>query len=315
MNVDVWLEVQLGCNLRCGFCYNEFQAFPRFRHRKAVLDLVSAQAILDAVRHSRTVHRTTLAGGEFFLHRDWRDLVGIARSVSSECAIVTNGTVVPTGAAAELLAMGVNLLQFSLHGATSTVHDQVVGRSGAFEALLAAAADASDSGLPIGFSYVAQGQEVADLVGVIEWASVLGAAFVVVSEVRHATISETPRELANRKQAFASYLRQVDEAAGMLGIPILVASYMPTDAHDLSNLHAVTSAHRESAFPRINIDCMGNLRPCLSSTSSWGNVLSVNAQAVLSAYIARQHARRAEECSCAREAELWSDSAAAVSAS
>lgn len=184
------------------------------------------------------------------------------------------------------------------------MHDQVVRRSGAFEALLGAAADAADVGLPFGFTYVWQGQPASDLVGVIEWASVLGASFVVVNEVRHASVLETPGELATRKLAFISHLRNVDEAASLLAIPILASTYWPEEILESWDLLAIRPA-RQPSIPRVNIDCAGNLRPCLSSTMSWGNVLSSDPCSVLTAYLERQPDREGAACNCAREAELW----------
>jgi pyruvate-formate lyase-activating enzyme len=300
----VWLETHVSCNLRCPFCYNEFQAFPRARLKGTALTVAAATDILGAVRRYGTLNRVTLAGGEFFLHRQWRELIDVASSAGKEFVVVTNGTVIPRGAIQSLVESGTDLLQFSLHGATAVVHDDVVGKAGAFDALLKSANAARAAGLAIGFTYVRQDQPALDLVGVVEWAAILGASFVVVNEIRSAASPETAAELLLRKRRFGDYLREVDRQCLDLGVPIFVSTHIPEELLLSLNLQMVRSARTAGSFPRANIDCLGNLRPCLSSPVAWGNVLSGEPVAILTDYFLRQQRPLSSECHCAAEAHI-----------
>src|SRR5690349_13108977 len=96
-DIDVWLEVHLNCNLRCAFCYNDFQAFSRSEIRGRSLSAADAKAILATVGSVGRLNRVTLAGGELFLHRDWPALVMEAKRAAWECFLVTNGTALSPG--------------------------------------------------------------------------------------------------------------------------------------------------------------------------------------------------------------------------
>ncbi len=304
--VDVWQEVSLSCNLRCGFCYNNFQAFPRQVHtRGPSLSSDDARQILDAVRDVAPLNRVSLAGGEVFLHRCWRELVSIVRSYGCECVMVTNGTALKPGVECDLRSLGVDLVQFSLHGASGAVHDRIVGRPGAFDALLEAAARVAAAGVNIGFTYVWQGQLVWDLVRVVEWASVLGASFVVINEVRSASGPGDTAEALQRKARFLAHLRSVDEYLEPLDVPVIAASFIPRECRESWDLSAISPIEQHGRIPRLHIDPQGNLRRCLSSPVPHGSLLKGTPRSVVGEYLAGYAKRRQEECQCVREADLW----------
>lgn len=304
---DVWLEMGTACNLACDFCYNRFQqASSRARAPLGSLP-VRVSRILQELSRFGTVRRVTLAGGEVFLYRTWQEIVQIVSDTALECAIVTNGSVCPPGYAKYLQDVGIGLVQFSLHGADHATHDGVVGVAGAFDALLRAAMEAREQDVPIGISYVWRGQPVADAVGVVEWASVLGAMFLMVNSVRH-PVGPLERDAAPRgREDYHRVVSAVRHASGELVVPVVVTGFLPNNmrAHDVTQVRGAP----EEVVPRLNVDSNGNLRSCLAAPFSLGNLFSEDAEVLVRSLVNGTRVPTPEECHCVREEAEWASGA------
>ena len=123
----VQIETLLKCNLTCAYCYCSAH---KERTEHLEFDNIR-QAILDAEEIGALCIDFT--GGEFFLRKDWAELIDAARSAGLTVALHTNGTALTARNVARLTELGICRVQVSLDGHTPDLHNSIRGGNYSFE--------------------------------------------------------------------------------------------------------------------------------------------------------------------------------------
>jgi MoaA/NifB/PqqE/SkfB family radical SAM enzyme/glycosyltransferase involved in cell wall biosynthesis len=160
------LLINRGCNLTCSFCdlWDNHQHMPLDR----LLPLLDDAAAIG----TKTV---VITGGEPLLHPQLFDAIRAARERGMAVNVTTNGLLVRRHFAA-LRESGVTSLSFSIDGLPAT-HDVLRGQEGACLRTWAAIEQVRAAGMPASVYFVANRENVRELVAVYEQARALGCGF------------------------------------------------------------------------------------------------------------------------------------------
>lgn len=166
MSAVHWLRLSRSCNNACSFCAEadalDGVAVPLEQLERA-LDAAEADA-----RASGQRGEVRLAGGEPTSSPHLPAVVASAARRGLMPVLVTNGrALAKAGRLAQLVALGLEGVRFSLHGATPAVHDALVGVPGAFRQTLAALVDAATTNARRTLSFVLTTENVGELAGLV----------------------------------------------------------------------------------------------------------------------------------------------------
>jgi radical SAM protein with 4Fe4S-binding SPASM domain len=120
------------CQNRCTFCY---ASSPDRGQEVPEMTTAEVKRILDAIVDDARVPTVSFTGGEPTLRPDLPALIAYAKGRRLRTNLITNGRRCGANGYVERLAdAGLDSAQVSLEAADPTVHDAVVGRTGAWEA-------------------------------------------------------------------------------------------------------------------------------------------------------------------------------------
>lgn len=159
------LALTYRCNNACRFCYAgcgspagcgsqggpQGGASPGSRAaaaRRPELPTEKLKAIIDLFARDARLPFFSFTGGEPLLRTDLEELVAHAASRRLVTNLVTNGTLIDRSRAESLAAAGLGSAQVSIEGPEAALHDDLVGRPGAFEEALAGIAALRAAGIP-----------------------------------------------------------------------------------------------------------------------------------------------------------------------
>jgi radical SAM protein with 4Fe4S-binding SPASM domain len=134
------------CNQRCEFCFDatNIQAGPAF----ADMPIETVDRVLDKLRESVSgpaAFNVTLSGGEPTLHSHFLEIVRRISHAGFPVTILSNGQrFADRTFMEEVLSHNIWNLQFSIEGPTAELHDQRVGRQGAWALTVRAIENARD---------------------------------------------------------------------------------------------------------------------------------------------------------------------------
>jgi len=136
MGKTLSIETGIRCNNRCAFCYQVGWRCDPAALPDPSFDTLSAKLKWGIVNGYDSVG---FSGGEPTVRKDLPDLVSAARGLGyRDVAVTTNGRrFSDRGYARSLLSAGLTGIGWSLHGPSADVHDELVGRSGAFDQVVA----------------------------------------------------------------------------------------------------------------------------------------------------------------------------------
>ncbi|MGX6602220.1 StsB family radical SAM/SPASM domain sactipeptide maturase [Micromonosporaceae bacterium Da 78-11] len=111
-----------GCNLRCPYCYaSSEKCLPGELNTAESMDLVSQIAAFGT-------DRITFTGGEPMLRKDLFAVVAHAKDSGLKTGIITNATMIRTGAQAQQFAELFDTVTISVDGGTAETHDRTRGK-------------------------------------------------------------------------------------------------------------------------------------------------------------------------------------------
>ena len=146
----VWLGQT--CNLRCYFCYFLNRIGNNEHPEHPFMSLEKAKAICGTLRHFYGNTAVDLQGGEPTIYPEILELVRYCRDIGLYPTLITNGlALAKPGALERFREAGVRDYLVSLHG-IGEIHDQVVGRKGAYEKITVAIGRMRELGIPFRFN-------------------------------------------------------------------------------------------------------------------------------------------------------------------
>jgi radical SAM protein with 4Fe4S-binding SPASM domain len=128
------LTVTYRCNLNCRMC---LQRVEDRNTRRAGITELTGEEIRNLIRQTiPRVSQVGFCGGEIFLRKDIMDLLHFA-AARNRVGLVTNGTLLTSELAGELVRMKIGLMLFSVDG-PAKIHDEIRGRDGTYARVMAA---------------------------------------------------------------------------------------------------------------------------------------------------------------------------------
>lgn len=119
------------CNLRCRMCGDQWRADQQLARQ--TLSLAELERIVQAARRLRTMI-ISITGGEPLLHPDIYRLLDLIRAAGIAAHMCTNGTLLTAERVAKLARTSLKSISISIDSSIPTVHDQLRGKEGAFQA-------------------------------------------------------------------------------------------------------------------------------------------------------------------------------------
>jgi radical SAM protein with 4Fe4S-binding SPASM domain len=173
----LWVVTEC-CNKRCRYCYKDAQ----FVADDCATDLaLSAARVAELIAEASEIGVTTmvLSGGEPFLRPDLIDLIAVMVDHGIEVVPITKARITGDRMKA-LVRSGAQSLHVSLDSHRPETVDLLTGVPGAFDQIVATLRAAADHGLPVVLRPVLTSFNVRDFEGLVELASELKVAEILV---------------------------------------------------------------------------------------------------------------------------------------
>jgi radical SAM protein with 4Fe4S-binding SPASM domain len=169
--LGVHIDLTWRCNERCIHCYLDHDD-------PAELSLAELRDLLDQMADAG-VFFLTLSGGEIFLRKDLRAIVGHARLRGFDIKLKTNAILMTEEDARWIAAEGVRQVQISIYSHRAEVHDAITKVPGSLARSLGATSMLRERGVHVIFACVLMKPNAGDRAGVRALALEMGAEFTV----------------------------------------------------------------------------------------------------------------------------------------
>lgn len=268
------VEVTTACDHVCGHCYNVWN-LPGARSATASESPADLRPLLGRVLDQADCPHVTLSGGEPLLRDDLEDIVRFLIGRGSGVTLVTNGRRLSQGRVAGLVQAGVGLFELPLLSHRREVHDELSGREGSFDAVLAALADLMEHRGTAVTVFVATRRNIADFRDTLELAFAFGARGVMLNRVNPGGRgADRWAELLPGLDDVRDALAAAEEASRNYGLAVSCGVPLMPCLLDLSAYPSVTTGYCGAGTERAyhTLDAAGNVRPCNHTTTVLGNV-------------------------------------------
>lgn len=272
--VELWLELETRCNLRCGFCYNYWKDGRQPPPRRATpADTMAALArLVDRV----DCRQLAISGGEPLLLTWLDDLLALLKPHGFPMVLTTNGLLLTRQRAGDLVARGITAIQVPLHSHLEAVHDALSGGIRCWEHSIAALAAARENTPNVSAVCVLTQANLEHLVAVVEICAALDLRRVMANRfVPSGAGALNAEQLGVPTDAqLAAVLREADAVAARHGIRIElgVPVELPASGAQLTAVSAASCPVR-AGQQRWSIGADLALRRCNHSAASIGTLL------------------------------------------
>lgn len=124
------IALTYGCQNRCSFCY---ASSPHREDDHQLMTTDEVKRVMERIFHQAHVPSLSFTGGEATLRKDLPQLISYGRELGFRVNLITNGLRLADRKFAEsLISAGLDSAQVSLEAGGAEIHDQIVGRPGAF---------------------------------------------------------------------------------------------------------------------------------------------------------------------------------------
>lgn len=124
------IALTYGCQNRCSFCY---ASSPHRENDHRLMTTSEVKKVMDTIFHQAHVPSLSFTGGEATLRRDLPELITYGRELGFRVNLITNGLrLAEKDFAGMLVEAGLDSAQVSLEAGHAGIHDEIVGRPGAF---------------------------------------------------------------------------------------------------------------------------------------------------------------------------------------
>jgi radical SAM protein with 4Fe4S-binding SPASM domain len=171
-------ESTIRCNLTCAHCrrLESDEAAVRDLSTVQATDLIEQLVELGSGQSMMPV--LVFSGGEPLCREDIFELVKHAKSLQITPALATNGTLIDSAIAQQIVDSGIVRVAVSLDGATAEVHDKLRQQKGSFERALEGIGHLRDRNVPFQINITLTRYSAEQLEDVYELAESLGAVAV-----------------------------------------------------------------------------------------------------------------------------------------
>jgi radical SAM protein with 4Fe4S-binding SPASM domain len=170
----VW-DFTYKCNLRCKHCYEEAGS-----GRLPELSTDEAKHVVEILSRIAGVGLPALSfsGGEPLARQDFFELAAYAKKHIPYISVASNGTLITKDVAKKIRDAGVDYVEISIDGASSSVHDEFRGIPGAFEKAIQGVKNCVEEGIDTCIATVIHRDNFAETEKILQLAKELGARFI-----------------------------------------------------------------------------------------------------------------------------------------
>jgi radical SAM protein with 4Fe4S-binding SPASM domain len=269
------LELTRCCNNNCGYCYNVWRS-PEFAYERECPGEMSTREVKETIaklQNEMPVAAIALSGGEPMLRSDLPEIIAFIRSRGMKTLLVTNGTLLTEERVEATMAGG--MYEVPLLSCRREVHDRLVGRSGAWDAVVEGMMNVHISGGHLSVVFVATRQNWMDLHATARLAMVLGANELLYNRMNVGAANlRFAEELVPTSAMIEENLHTLDELAVKYSLRVCADLVIEPCVVDVRKFNHVNFgwcplAGELSAFV---IDPVGNIRICEHSPVILGNI-------------------------------------------
>jgi MoaA/NifB/PqqE/SkfB family radical SAM enzyme len=169
--IQLWLELETRCNLKCRFCYNYWK--DGSAPEPATRSTDETLAALSEILAKTDCDYVAFSGGEPLLRPDLIQLIEFVHSRRVPCILTTNGVLLTRPRIVALRNAGIRTFQIPLHSHIAAVHDKLSGGV-CWEKSLSAMANVQSYGSHVVPVFVATRLNLSHLPRVVRIAGELG---------------------------------------------------------------------------------------------------------------------------------------------
>ncbi len=204
------------CNLRCFFCYFVDRIKDAHHPEHPFMTLEKAKAMCKTLREFHGCTSIDIQGGEPTIHPDILELIRYCHEIGLYPTCITNGIhLVKPGLLEQFKEAGIRDFLVSLHG-IGEIHDDVVGRHGAYEKIIEAIERMKELGIPFRFNCTMSAPVVAILPEIAQKAIDYGALAVNFIAFNPFGDQQTGRRTAESVAKYSAIKESLTVAMDML---------------------------------------------------------------------------------------------------
>ncbi|MBL7056492.1 radical SAM protein [Candidatus Woesearchaeota archaeon] len=125
------LEMTLGCNLKCKFCFQDKFRNNNYDHKD--MDFNEIKKLLYKIKPKRIL----LTGGEAMIRKDFFDVLDVLKKLKTKCHILSNGSLFDDGKIEKMKKYeNITEITFSLDYFDHEKHDKLRGKKGTYKSIM-----------------------------------------------------------------------------------------------------------------------------------------------------------------------------------
>ena len=279
------IALTYGCQNRCQFCY---ASSPYRVDEHEPLDTAQVKLLMDKIFHEAHVPSLSFTGGEATLRKDLPELISHGEQLGFRVNLITNGIRLASRRYARRLAdAGLASAQVSIEAGHAKLHDQIVGRKGAFDKTVAGVRNLKRLGLHVHTNTTLCGPNMGAAVDVIRF-----VARELESEVLSMNMLIRTGEALSEQALDVRYEQVAEQIGGLLqtaeqeGIKLVWYSPIP---YCIFNpvLHGLGAKSCACVDGILSINPAGEVLPCSSFETGIGSLLDQSFEEIYQSRAAR----------------------------
>ncbi|MEN9443616.1 MAG: hypothetical protein RIS47_506 [Bacteroidota bacterium] len=291
-------ELVQNCNVSCKFCYNGWKN-PLVNQTKISYSPQKAEETLERLFKKHFIRSLSLIGGEPLWVSNLERIVSIGyENYCSIISISSNGFGAPIARYKSLIGLGVESFLFPLHSANPQLHDELVGRKGAWNDAVRSLEFMAGQDVITTVNITAIRDNISEIIPIFELLRNRGISdFLVNRFVPGGAGAANWKALMPSVEESKYLMQQLDDYAAKHECNIYFSIAYPEcviPSASYPNLNINHCATPDS-MPHI-VDIEGNLRLCNLSPHNAGNLLTQNLDEILQSSYAQSWLEVPELC-------------------
>jgi len=264
------------CNLTCGFCYAGcgVAGLPEGWSEDRAMSDDEFCRVLEVIRRDARCPSVSFTGGEPTLHPALPRFVRHAKGLGLKVNLISNGQRLDAERVGALADAGLDSAQLSLEGPTAAVHDDLVGRPGAFDRLWTGVERLRDRGIRVHTNTTLSRRNLPAAEAVVDLVADRGLDRLTMNVVIPCGSAGALPDLAVAYRDIGDHVLRLRARAQARGVELVWYSPLPlclfnTIAHGLGNRGCA------AADGLLHVSPSGDVLPCSSfgHAESLGNLL------------------------------------------
>ena len=208
------ISLTYDCNNECHHCY-----LKENKNKDGTLTTEQWKEIIDKL-WKIGIPQIVFTGGEVFLKKD--DIIELAEySKKFVCGIITNGTLITSEIAKELKRVELDWIQITLESATESIHDEMVGRKGAWKETVQGIKNCINAEVPtsINTTLTKKNCSELDLSNLIIFCKTLGVEYLSTNAIINSGRGiKAKKDIGVSEKELSSILKKAKDQAECFGI-------------------------------------------------------------------------------------------------